>query len=81
MGTGFFRVTTGRIAFDATTLLRKTRANVSVPYSCIHVIATHDEASLFPARLTRQQQAHVATSAGDYEVGFAAPTRPTSLTT
>jgi hypothetical protein len=71
VGTGFLGITTKRIVFYDPTFLRKTKAIVSVPYSRIHVIATHDEAGLFSGRgFFASSKLTLATSSGDYEFEF-----------
>jgi hypothetical protein len=71
VGTGFLGITTKRIVFYDPTFLRKIKAIVSVPYSRIHVIATHDEAGLFSGQgFFASSKLTLAASNGDYEFEF-----------
>lgn len=70
-GAGFIGITTKRIVFHDKQFLRKLKAVVSIPYSRITSIATHDEAGLLTGRgFFASSKITITTFHGDQEFEF-----------
>lgn len=70
-GTGFVGITDKRVIFQDKQFLRKIKAVVSIPYSRITTIATHDEAGLLTGRgFFSSSKITITTSHGDWEFEF-----------
>jgi Bacterial PH domain len=70
-GTGFVGITNKRVVFHDKQFLRKLKAVVSVPYSRITSIATHDESGLLTGRgFFGSSKITITTAHGDHEFEF-----------
>jgi hypothetical protein len=70
-GTGFVGITNKRVVFHDKQFLRKLKAVVSVPYSRITSIATHDESGLLTGRgFFGSSKITITTSHDDHEFEF-----------
>ena len=70
-GAGFIGITNKRVVFHDKQFLRKLKAVVSLPYSRITSIATHDEAGLLTGRgFFGSSKITLTTSHGDQEFEF-----------